>query len=151
MFLQVAALSLLSSLLAHCLNSGRVWLLALFLMNNTGLNHSAPCHTASDWSMLHWHWPLIGCCDESSMVLISLPMGGSESYFTWDALWVFFRSSFSSREKKLQVKYWALLISPGRLEKMKIRNLQAWKYLKPLDKHFPSHSFIILAWVILRS
>ena len=63
MFLQVAALSLLSSLLAHCLNSGRVWLLALFLMNNTGLNHSAPCHglwlvnaaltLASDW-LLRW-------------------------------------------------------------------------------------------------
>ena len=63
MFLQVAALSLLSSLLAHCLNSGRVWLLALFLMNNTGLNHSAPCHglwlvnaaltLAADW-LLGW-------------------------------------------------------------------------------------------------
>ena len=63
MFLQwpLSPISPLSS--AHCLNSGRCWLLALFLMNNTGLNHSAPCHglwlvnaaltLAADW-LLRW-------------------------------------------------------------------------------------------------
>ena len=55
-------------------------------MNNTGLNHSGPWHVLSLVNaalILDADW-LPG--DETSMVLISLPMGGSESYFTWDAL-----------------------------------------------------------------
>ena len=151
MFLQwpLSPISPLSS--AHCLNSGRCWLLALFLMNNTGLNHSAPCHglwlvnaaltLAADW-LLRW---IIDGADifADGWKWIIFHLGRSLSFFQVQ--------HFERRIETASEILSSAHLTCGRCrEKMKIRNLQAWKYLKPLDKHFPSHSFIILAWVILR-